>query len=176
MLAKNGICIIAALMMPVPLTSAAHAESGFQQEAQKFTLIRSGTGDKTLDSTGLASPSGYGRFLNLEKVIRQDASFTNDPDRKDRNDITRVIENYYFGDGAWTPLVGLSMGYLQKNNANDQFFAAPEIGVKYFMNPSTFFYGLLMYQFLFEDTYDVESAYDNGRFVYGVGLGLTFSY
>jgi len=176
MLSTKGICIIAALMMPVPLTSAAYAESGLQQEARKFTLIRSGTGDNTLDSTGLASPSRYGRFVNLEKVIRQDASFTNGPDRKDRNDITRVIENYYFGDGAWSPLVGLSMGYLQKDNANDQFFAAPEIGVKYFMNPSTFFYGLLMYQFLFEDTYDVESAYENGRFVYGVGLGLTFSY
>ena len=38
----------------------------------------------------------------------------------------------------------------------------------------TFLYGLAEYQFLFEDSDDVEDNIDDGRFVYTIGLGFSW--
>lgn len=176
MLSKSGIYIAAAIMVLTPLISAAQTGSGFQPGERKFTVIRTGLNNGKLDRTGLGSSWSIDRFLNLEKVVRQDGSFINIPDDRDWNDSPRVIANYYFGSDAWVPLVGLSMGYIRDPEEDDRFVAGSEIGIKYFMNQTTFLYGLLEYQFHINDVVDVRDIYENGRFVYGVGLGLTFSY
>lgn len=176
MSSTKGILATTALIILMPLISIAQGKSGFQQDKQKFTTFGTRLTDRKFDGTGPAFSLSIDRFLNLEKVVRQDLSFMNVPNDSDWNDSARVIANYYFGTEAWVPLVGLSMGYMEDENKIDRLVAGPEIGFKYFMNQRTFLYGLLEYQFLFKDIIDVGDIYDNGQFVYGVGLGLTFSY
>ena len=175
MLLRRGIVPVAALMVLFPLVSAAQTKTGLQQDKWKFIHFGSSLSDKQSNTTGIISSPETRKFPNLERVIRQDASITHSPDDSAWNDSINVI-NYYFGKGAWFPLVGLSMGYLQDDEEKNQFVAAPEIGLKYFMNSETFLYGLVEYQFPFNNIADMNDAYDNGRIKFGLGFGLTFSY
>jgi len=160
--------------MLAPIAAAAQNDSALQLEHQKFTIIGTGLKNQQQVGTGLSSSLNIDQFLNLERIMRQEDSFSVFPDENDWNESTRLVADYYFGFGAFVPMIGISMGYLQDENKNSQLVAGPEIGAKYFMNQQTFLYGLLGYQFPFEKT--DEPYDDNGQLVYGVGLGITFSY
>ncbi len=68
--------------------------------------------------------------------------------------------------------VGVSIGYLYGDNVNDTFIAGPEVGLRYFINDTTFVNMLVEYEFLFEDADEVDEQFDDGRYVYTVGLGV----
>jgi len=46
--------------------------------------------------------------------------------------------------------------------------------VKYFVNKTTFITAGIEYQVLFEDTDQADDNFDDGRFVYLLGIGFTF--
>ena len=50
--------------------------------------------------------------------------------------------------------------------------AGPEGGVKYFVNNTTFIFGSVQYQFFFEDDDDAEDSFDDGQWVYALGIGF----
>lgn len=176
MVSKRSAYIVAAFVMLTPRIAAAQIDSGLQQDERKLSAIHFGLNDEGPGHPDQASSSNIGRFLNLEKILRNDQSYIDLPGMDDWDYSTRMIVDYYFGSEEWVPMIGLSMGYVQNENENSRFVAGPEIGLKYFMNPSTFLYGLLGYQFLFDNEDAEEDLFYNGRFIYGIGLGVTFSY
>lgn len=176
MLSKPGVFMAVAVIMLAPVLSAAQTESAFQHGERKFSLSGSGVSAEIFDNTDRQSLLGIRRFFNLGRVAGKDISYLDGPDGSDRNDVTRMVADYYFDFGSLVPLVGISMGYVQDKDKIDQFVAEPKIGFKYFMDPPTFLYGLLEYQYLFNDGGDLNNLYENGRFFYGIGFGLSFSY
>jgi hypothetical protein len=52
--------------------------------------------------------------------------------------------------------------------SRDTWAGGPEAGVKYFINQTTFVSLLVQYQFSFRD------AFNEGMFIYGLGLGVRF--
>lgn len=175
MLIKRGILVALALVFFMPQISAARSYQGLPSLIQNYALISFEPG---VQRSGLkpATENRFSRFYDLEKSIRQNTSFIDFPPSGGWYNSTRVIADYYFGTGQLVPLVGLSMGYVYGDEEFSQFAAGPEVGIKYYMNSNAFLYGLLEYQFRFDDLRSMEEIYDTGQFVYGVGFGLTFSY
>jgi hypothetical protein len=174
---KRIFLVVAALALALtPAVSFAQSQTGFQKGDREFILSGSGSSDESFDNTSFGTTLSFGYFYteNLEASIRQDVSFTDIPGDNDWNGSTRLAGDYHFNFGPLVPLVGISLGYVYGDSIKDQFIVAPEAGLKYFFNETTFLYGLVEYQILFKDADEVDDAYDDGRFVYGIGLGLTF--
>jgi hypothetical protein len=68
----------------------------------------------------------------------------------------------------WQPFVGWNIGKACANgeDVNDDFFTGPEVGVKYFVNTTTFVQAIAAYEF------DLEEGFDTGGFTYGLGVGF----
>lgn len=57
---------------------------------------------------------------------------------------------------------------------NDSWIIGPEGGIKYFIVPSSFIFASIEYNILFDEADDLSETYDDGRIVYGLGLGVRF--
>ncbi len=173
---RKKILPLVALSVLVPTAVAFAQTDVFKQGTQEFTLGGSGSSNEDLDDTVLSTNFSYGFFTNpyMEWGVRQDLSFFDLGGGSDFNGSTRLVFDYHFGTGQLIPLLGVSLGYIYGDNVSDQFLAGPEGGLKFFVNDTTFIYGLVEYQFLFESADDIDEVYDDGRFVYGLGLGFTF--
>jgi len=76
--------------------------------------------------------------------------------------------------GNWYPYLGVNIGYLYGDTVEEQFIAGPEGGVKVFVNDTTFITAGIEYQVLFESASDADDNFDDGRFVYILGIGFKF--
>ena len=52
--------------------------------------------------------------------------------------------------------------------------AAPEGGLKWFLNNTTFVYGMVEYQIFLDKHSNVNNAFNDGVFVYTLGIGVRF--
>lgn len=166
---------VAVLLLLIPAVSFGQTNV-YQRGTQEFTITGSGSSDEEIDNTFLALNVSYGKFMdqNLEWVIKQEITFNDVAGASDFNGSTRGGVDYHFGSGPMVPLVGITVGYIYGDNIDEQFTLGPDVGVKYFVNDTTFVYGLIEYEILFDDAEEVDEVYDDGRFIYGVGLGFTF--
>ena len=72
------------------------------------------------------------------------------------------------------PFVGGNIGFVYGDAVNDTWEAAPEAGIKWFANATTFVYFSAEYQFFFDENSDAGSAFSDGQFIYGLGIGFRF--
>jgi len=68
--------------------------------------------------------------------------------------------------------LGATIGYLYGETVNESFLAGPEAGLKIFINDATFIVAGVGYDFVFENAGDANDAFDDGRFVYNLGIGF----
>ena len=61
---------------------------------------------------------------------------------------------------------------LLDDGVKEQFIAGPELGLKAFLTPKAFVYVNAEYQFLFDDADQADDNFNDGRFVYSLGLGF----
>ncbi len=66
----------------------------------------------------------------------------------------------------FVPYIGANFGYSYGEGVSDAWRLGPEVGLKYFVNETTYLYGNMSYEF------DLNDGFDNGGFVYGVGIGF----
>lgn len=111
---------------------------------------------------------------NLEGIYRQEISYADAPNSHNLNGSTRLSFDYHFNLKRWYPYLGANIGYVYGDTVEEQFVAGPELGVKFFVNDSTFIAGGIEYQFLFKDVGNVDNNFDNGRYVYILGIGFKF--
>jgi hypothetical protein len=171
------LMIVGLLALPL----AVNAQQ-FKLKDRDFTIGGSGTTDKKFDNSTASLEGALGYFIrdNVELTVRQGLSFSDGAAGNDWDASTRVAADYYFKMPAQSrfnmlnPYAGINLGYLYGDTTDDQYIAGIEGGVKYFVNSTTFISGSLEYQFLFEDTSDADDAFDEGRFVYAVGVGFKF--
>jgi hypothetical protein len=170
MFKKKALYLTTAVLLLAPIAAFGQVESPFKTGVREFSIAGSGASDESFDNTGFSTSFSLGQFFtdSLEGSIRQDFTYVDVSGEDDFSGSTRLGVDYHFGTGRLVPFVGGTFGFLYGDNVEDQFIAGPEGGLKFFLNSTTFAFAQLEYQILFDDDDD------DGRFVYGIGLGMTF--
>lgn len=153
------------------------AQAEYQVGDKELQLIGSGSSDNSFDNTIFATEVSLGYFFtpNLEALIRQGIGVVDtEGGGSDWNGSTRLGVDYHFDLDVWQPYIGVLVGYLYGDTTVESFVAGPEVGVKYFVNNTTFVNFGIEYEFVFEDANDADEAFDDGRFVYVLGVGFKF--
>lgn len=120
------------------------------------------------NNVGVSGSLGYYITPWLPVGIRQTVLWTFGDDVSDNSaGLTRAFIDFQAPLGAFQPYIGLLIG-AQYGDVDEKLVYGPEGGVKYWVNESTFLYGL------FEWQAQEGEAFDNGNAVYTVGFGLNF--
>ncbi len=166
----------AALLIPAASVSAEDFP-GLDQGTWELTLSGSGASNQDVNAGNAALQGSIGYYLldQLEIQGRQTVSY-NDSDTGGTNVTasSAVALDYHFDLDRFQPFIGVGVGYAYGKDANDTGFAGPEAGLKYFVKNDVFLYGLVQYQFFFDSADEADNNFDDGSFLYGVGIGFTF--
>ncbi len=143
-----------------------------------FTISGAGSSDKDFDASRFEVEASLGMFLTdfIEASVRQGFGYF-DPavGNSDWTASTRVAADFYIPIMSHIqPLIGANVGYLYGDRLRDQWVLGPEIGLKAFVNDTTYISGLVEYQVLFRSAEDVDDQFRHGRWVYTVGVGFKF--
>lgn len=87
---------------------------------------------------------------------------------------TRLALDYHFGNGKLRPFGGANLGVVYGDDVEGAGIVSPELGLKYYVNPTTFLMGMAEYQVFFESSDDINNNFDDAAFVYTVGMGFNF--
>jgi hypothetical protein len=144
----------------------------------ELTLNGSGFNDKDFDNGAFGGGFSIGYFLNenFELALRQSVNYvdTEAIDGSDTVASTRLAADVHFDLGRLQPFIGVNAGGLYGDEIPDTFLAAPEAGVKLYIKPEAFLMLLGEYQFFFKDVEDADDNFENGQFVYTVGVGFNW--
>lgn len=172
---KRSMAAVFALAMTcAAVTAVAQPMGGFLEGDRTLAISGSGSSDHDFDSTVASVELDMAWFLTdfTAFAVRQGVGYADTRGSGDWNASTRVALDYFLPIGRCAPFVGAGFGYLYGDNVKDTFFAGPEIGLRRFINDATFINVVVEYQFLFESADEAIEQFDDGRFVYTLGLGV----
>ncbi|MDN5850255.1 MAG: hypothetical protein L0H63_11595 [Nitrococcus sp.] len=177
----NRKLLLGLLIALLPVLAIAQDRVRIGPEAGDREIILSGTGNSTNDldgfQFGLLGSLGWFYTDHLELGLRQSANYADVPNTGDNawNGSTRGFVDYHFiaTDRAW-PFIGGSLGYTYGDRVSDSPFAGLEAGLKYFVRPKTFIVGAAEYQYFFDNLSNIDNAFDDGAFIYTLGIGYLF--
>jgi len=152
-------------------------EKGFLEGDNIFNLTGTGASDDSLDNSSFGAELSFGHFYsdNLAGELRQGINLIDLPGDNDGwSASTRGALDLYFGKDVIWPFVGVNLGYVYGDSVSDTFVAGPEGGLKWFVNDTTYISALVEYQFFFDKGDKVGDVFEDGRFVYSIGLGFKF--
>lgn len=166
------------------LISTAAFGQGFSQGDNMFNLYGSGASDTDLDTTNLAFDFSWGHFFteNIAAELRQGLQLSED---ELTSGSSRIAVDWYFeGQRVW-PFIGANLGYAYGDFISDTWIGGPEVGLKWFVNETTYILGMVEYQFFFDEAEDddggafggggaEETGFEDGQFVYSIGIGFKF--
>lgn len=149
---------------------------GFEQGEWELQLSGSGSSDEDFESNTVSFDLGLNFFFVDQLSIGFDAQGSTSSTEDDTSNSWGVggALDYNIPLGPVQPFIGVTFGYLFGDALEETFYAGPEGGLKIFLNDDAYIYGSVQYQFLFEDNDDFGDNADDGRFWYGLGVGLTF--
>ena len=166
---RKAFFVVAALAL-IPTV----AKADFKAGDLELTLGGSGAASKALTTNSESVTGSLGYFItkDLEISIRQAASYSKINHGGDLfSGSTRAALDYHFDLGNFKPFVGGNLGYAYGTHGfTSTWEVAPEAGVKYFLNSTTFLFGQVEYQIYFRHGHG--ASFDKGSFVYGLGLGV----
>ncbi len=175
MTAKQKIMVGLALSVML-LGAMATAQDGvrLQEGARTFTISGSGSSDRDFDANVASMELGLGWFIadHVAFAVRQGIGFADIGGRSDRNGSSRLGFDFFLDLGRLKPFVGANVGYIYGDTVKNQFIAGPSAGFLRFVNDTTFVSLGVEYQFLFEDADEARDVYNDGRFVYALGMGV----
>lgn len=144
----------------------------------EVTLSGGGFNNEDFDA-GTAQVNGsLGYFVSdeLEVSLRQGGSLADPGPGQSAvyNGSSRLALDFHVPiDNVW-PFFGASFGAFYGDSTEETLAAGPEAGVKVFVKDTTFAWLSAEYQFLFDSDDTIDNAFDNGLWVYNLGLGLRF--
>lgn len=158
------------------MSSTASAQSSSVERQWELLLGGSGASENDFDGGGFNVNAQVGYYFTdqLQLNLRQGFGYSDYGDSSWQA-ATRVGFDYHFDynqDQRFIPYIGVVGGYLYGDGVSDTFVAGPEAGLKAYVNETTFIYGSVAYEFLFDDAGDADSSFDDGQFVYGLGIGF----
>ncbi len=148
-----------------------------QAEKWELQLLGAGTSDNEFEQGGftLTGQLGYYFTDQWQVAVRQSGNYTDSGESSSWSAATRAGAFYHFNyadDQVWVPYLGVNLGYIYGDAVSDTFVAGPELGIRYFVNSTTFISGSIAYEFLFDDADEADDTIDDGQFVYGVAIGF----
>ncbi len=167
---RNGI-IMAALCL-VPAMAYGQAAHG----PWELELGGSGANGPNFNGFTAAADASIGYYFSdtLEVGLRQSLAYS-DVAGVGWDASTRVALDLHIPvTDAFVPYVGGNFGYVYGKGVRDNFEAAPEAGIKYYVNATTFIFVSAEYQFFFNQNSRAGTAFSNGQFIYGLGVGFRF--
>ena len=167
---RKGIVVVALLMLPT-------LSYGYFEEGDKEVLLSgSAFNDGDFEGVAIAVNGSVGYFItdNLEASLRQSLVYDDIASDASVNGSTRVALDFHFDLEAWQPFVGGNFGYVYGDAVNDTFELAPEAGVKWFVNSTTFIMAMVEYQFFFDSGDEVDNGFNDGQFIWSLGVGFRF--
>lgn len=169
---RKGIAIAALCLLP----SLAKAQAANPWE---ITLGGNAANSSDFDgfTAGVNGSIGYYFSETLEVALRQNVTYSDIGVDSALNGSTRVALDLHFplGDkNQVVPYIGANIGYVYGDAVAEGFAAAPEAGLKLYVSPQTFVFIAAEYQFFFEDTDDADDAFEDGQFLYSLGIGFRF--
>jgi len=166
------LMVVAALA----LLPAMAAQAQFQAGDWELTLGANAAHGPDLNGVNFAGNGSIGYFLTkeVELGLRQSIGYTdtNAGGGSAWDASTRISLDYHFDMGRWQPYIGANVGYVYGDGVNDTFEAAPEAGIKFFVNSTTFIQVGVEYQFFFNNGDDASQSFSDGQFVYGANIGF----
>lgn len=168
---RKGMVVAALLMLPTL------SYGYFEQGDKELTLSGSANHSADFDGFSASANASLGYFItdDLEVSIRQSLGYTDiGVSGSALNGSTRLALDFHFNADALRPFVGGNFGYVYGDAVNDTFEAAPEAGVKWFVNSTTFVFLMTEYQFFFDKADNLGSSFSDGQFVWSLGLGFRF--
>ena len=165
------VMVVAALLM-LPTLSYGYFEEGDKE----LTLSGNASHSADFDGVFIGANGSLGYFVtdNLELGVRQSLTYTDVGVDSALNGSTRIVGDFHFDLEAWQPFVGANFGYVYGDAVNDTFEAAPEAGIKFFVNSTTFIQLGVEYQFFFDQGDDASEAFSDGQFIWSLGIGFRF--
>lgn len=156
--------VLALLALP------AMAQAQFEAGNWALTLAGSGSNDQDFDGGSAAFSGSLGYFFSkeFEVGVRQGITWTDATggDGSAWTGDTRIFADYHFDMDRWQPYVGVFGGYVYGDVAEESWVGGPEVGVKYFVNSTTFIDVNAAYAF------NLEEGLDEGAFFYQLGIGF----
>lgn len=146
----------------------------------ELTLNGSGFNDRDFDNGAFGGGFSIGYFFNehFELGLRQSVNYSDTEAINGSDTIasTRLAADFHFDFGRLQPFIGANFGGVYGDAIEETFAAAPEVGAKLYIKPEAFLMLLGEYQFFFEDIDDddIDSGFDDGQFVYTVGVGFNW--
>jgi hypothetical protein len=144
------------------------ARAQFQQGDYELTLLGSGANDKDFRTGAFTVSGSLGYFVTdqIEVGLRQGFSWLDGG--SSWGGATRIAADYHLDFGRWQPFGGVNVGYQYGEDVTDAWMAGPEVGVKYFVNATTFVQAIVSYDF------ELCHGLDTGGYIYGLGIGFKF--
>ena len=143
----------------------------------ELTLGGSGGSNQDFDNSsgGLNLSIGYYLADTLSLSVRQSGNYSNGAGGGAEYDgSTFVALDQHFGTARLRPFVGVNFGGFYGENTNDTWAAGLETGLKLYVKPQTFLFALVNYAWTFEDSDAATDNFDDGAFVWTVGVGFNF--
>jgi hypothetical protein len=111
----------------------------------------------------------------LEWGIRHGLYYGEGADGDDtRKTAAHGFVDYHFDHDRWRSFLGANLEFFDDLSAGASWSAGPEGGLTCFLTPTAFVMTLIEYNFTFDDADRVHEAFNDGRFVYSLGLGLRY--
>lgn len=169
---KRGLCVLLALVLPMGTVSAIEIGRG----QKELTFSGSGTTSKNFDTGGMSMTAEYGVYLNprVEAGIRQSLGWSKGAEDSSWSGATRFYLDYHFGSAQWRPYLGASLGGLYGNDTEETWFAGPEAGLKYYVQPAAFLFAQIEYQIFFQGASEISDRLSDGAYYYSFGAGYNF--
>ena len=156
--------VLAMLALP------ALAQAQFEAGNWELKLAGQGTNDQDFDggAVGLTGSLGYFFSKEMEVGVRQGLTWSDATGGGGSawTGDTRVFLDYHFDMDRWQPYIGAFFGYIYGDVAEESWIGGPEVGVKYFVNSTTFIDVNAAYAF------NLEEGLDEGGFFYQLGIGF----
>ena len=164
---------------PAPTTATPRAETDYgpRRGEREFTIGGSGVANRDLDNSMGGVDFSIGQYLNdtLAVTIRQGVSYSNGAGGgADFDGSTFVALDQHFGTTRWRPFLGVNFGGLYGERTSDTWAAGLEGGVKYYIQPKTFVAAMVNYAWTFNDSDGATDNFDDGAFLWSVGVGFNF--
>lgn len=177
---KKSALLLAAVAGFSAFTSTAAFAAPADSKNWELTLSGQGANDNDFDGVSFGGNATLGYYFTPQHQVnvRQVVQYTDvGVDGHAWDGATRVGYDFHFDfgqDQRVIPFVGAEIGYVYGDSTEDTWAAGPEAGVKWYVNDTTFIYGSVLYEFFFEDGDDADDSFDDGQFVYSLGIGFRF--
>ncbi|MFO7965951.1 MAG: hypothetical protein R6U50_18635 [Desulfobacterales bacterium] len=161
------------VLLPYGAATAGAQEWDFKPQDLELTLGGSGSNDTEGDNTVISVEGSLGYFFTDAMLVglRQGIGYADNRDNGNWRASTRAFLDFHFDVTGVRPFIGVNFGYFYGDVIKDTVVAGPEGGIKAYVTDSAFLYGVLEYNFTFEDAGKLDESFDSGRFGYAVGIG-----